>query len=492
MPSVYMGDRVASSNSSMSSNSKESSVVTGKKTYKKLLVASRPKGFALRNYEHLVSLTHGDFGSSAVGRVTFFLLKVAALETVRRFSKSKCPCVWRGLQGLQILVYPPFKWIQKWAPFRGLVKSMQALSRPLLVLSIASVFTDQPQSSDGTSDCVTDSHDSEVSASAELSPAQANLNTSPCEIAPEVLEYENWLTLLNQELENQGISLPERINDDELHRFYAASNNDFSCFLTSIKKTICWRESYRFLSGEELEMWSNMVFWHGSDLLHRPCLIVRLGIACSSLASEDRDQFAQAIVSQVEYGVLHLVDADNPQITVLVDCEGLSPLRIPMKMMRSCSSVLQDHFPNRLGCLFVIRLPAFVRVITQTFLQVLKPATRKKLKLGGKIYQNVLYDNLPTLPSYLGGCCTCMRCSKIGNWDMRQHNATGTSRIDRREDISGNEGLPSLHPSNELDGRQIINSDQMLRTAVISILLFWVFIALGAGIYDPGSRHLPP
>lgn len=75
-------------------------------------------------------------------------------------------------------------------------------------------------------------------------------------------------------------------------------------------------------------------------------------------------------VSQVEYGVVHLVDADNPHITVLVDCEGLSPLRIPMQMMRSCSSLLQDHFPNLLGCLLVIRLPAVLRVVAQTFIQV--------------------------------------------------------------------------------------------------------------------------
>ncbi|XP_014494631.1 sec14 cytosolic factor [Vigna radiata var. radiata] len=489
MPSVYMGGRVDNSTSSMGTNSKENSVVAGKNTYKNLLVASRPKGFAQRNYEQLVSFTHGDFGSSVVGRATFFLLKVAALETVRRLSKSKCPCVWRGLQGLQILVYPPFKWIQRWAPFRGLVKSMQVLSRPLLVLSIATVFTDQPQCSDGTSDCVVDSPESEVSA--ELSPAQPISNTSHSEIDPEVLEYENWLTLLNQELENQGISLPERINDDELHRFYAASNNDFSCFLASIKKTIRWRESYRFFSGEELETWSNMVFWHGFDVLHRPCLVVRLGIACRSLASEDRLQFAQAIISQVEYGVLHLVDADNPQIAVLVDCEGLSPLRIPMKVMRTCSSILQDYFPNRLGCLFVIRLPAIVRVIAQTFIQVLKPTTKKKLKLGGEIYWKELFDNFPTPPSYLGGRCTCMRCSKIGNWDMLQPHSTGTNIIDREQDISDNGGLPSL-PSNELDARQVSNSDQLLRKAVISFLVFWVFIALGAGIYDPGSLHLAP
>lgn len=75
-------------------------------------------------------------------------------------------------------------------------------------------------------------------------------------------------------------------------------------------------------------------------------------------------------VSQVEHGVLHLVDAEDSQITVLVDCDGLSPLKVPMQMMRSCSSLLQDHFPNRLGCLFVIHLPPVVRVLAQTFIQV--------------------------------------------------------------------------------------------------------------------------
>ncbi|XP_019448640.1 PREDICTED: uncharacterized protein LOC109351598 isoform X1 [Lupinus angustifolius] len=487
-----MGDTVDYGNLSMSSKP-SSAAISGTNTYKKLLVASRPKGFAKKNYEQLVSLTHGDFGSSVVGRATFFILEVATLEIVRRCSKTRFPFVWRGLQGLQILVYPPFKWIQRWAPFKGLVKSMQVLSRPLLVLSIATAFADQhSQCSDETSDGIPDSHDSELSA--ELSPVQANSNTGFCsnsERASEVSEYENWLTQLNQELENQGIILPERINDEELHRFYTASNNDFSCFLTSIMKTIRWRESYRIFSGEELELWSNMVFWHGFDVMHRPCLIVRLGLACSSLASKDRSLFAQAIISQVEYGVLNLVDADNPEITVLVDCERLSPLKIPMKMMRSCSSLLQDHFPNRLGCLFVIRLPAFVRVIAQTFIQVLKPATRKKLKIHGDMYHKVLHDNLPTLPSYLGGSCTCMKCSKIGKWDMLQPHASGTSRINSGADISDNEASTSLHPSDQLDRHQNSNHDQLLRSAIVSIIVFWVFIAVGAGIYDPGSLRLP-
>ncbi|KAJ0084731.1 hypothetical protein Patl1_30884 [Pistacia atlantica] len=100
---------------------------------------------------------------------------------------------------------------------------------------------------------------------------------------------------LSKELENQGIYLPERLNEDELHRFYTAANGDFSCFLASIKKTIRWRETYRILSEEELQTWSDMVFWHGFDVQHRPCLIVRLGLACYVMPSHDRPRFAQAI-----------------------------------------------------------------------------------------------------------------------------------------------------------------------------------------------------
>lgn len=68
-----------------------------------------------------------------------------------------------------------------------------------------------------------------------------------------------------------------------------------SCLILAIKKTLRWRETYKILSLEELEMWSRLVYWHGYDMKLRPCLIVRLGLACSSLASSDRPRFAQAI-----------------------------------------------------------------------------------------------------------------------------------------------------------------------------------------------------
>ena len=75
-------------------------------------------------------------------------------------------------------------------------------------------------------------------------------------------------------------------------------------------------------------------------------------------------------VSQIDQGVVNLINEEDPRITVLLDCHGISPFRIPMQMMRSFITVVQENYPNRLGVLFVVRLPPVVRVIAQTFLQV--------------------------------------------------------------------------------------------------------------------------
>lgn len=462
-----------------SRNAESAIVVAGKKGSKKAFPQGNHRQAALLSRSKIV-------GGGAAGDVALFLLKVAALETVRRVSKAKCPCIWRGIQALQVVCYPPFKFINRWAPFKGLIRGMQMLSRPLLLLSVAEAFSEQSVCSDD-SDGNSDSHEhSEINSEPSLVNSQLDARVSD-EVSPS-LTSENWLIQLHNELESQGISLTERINEDMLHRFYSASNGDISSLVASIKKTIRWRETYRILSEEELEEWSDVVFWHGVDMQHRPCLIVRLGLGCCVLPSRDRPRFAQAIISQVEHGVLHLFDAANTRITVLVDCEGLTPFRIPMQVLRSCSSILQDHFPNHLGCLLVIRLPPVLRVITQTFIQILKPTTRKKVKIEGEMFRKVLSEYLQTLPSYLGGNCTCMRCLKISNLDALPPLAKETNVMQPYSDVSDDEDLPSSHPSHQTDINMNGNCDQVLRAAVIGILMLWVFIALIAGLSDPDSR----
>lgn len=92
-----------------------------------------------------------------------------------------------------------------------------------------------------------------------------------------------------------GVTIFCRINEDELQRFYDAANGDLSCLLSSLKKTIRWRETYSILSLQELEKWSHLVFWHGFDVMLRPCLVIRLGLACSRLVPHERPRFTQAV-----------------------------------------------------------------------------------------------------------------------------------------------------------------------------------------------------
>ncbi|XP_042512544.1 phosphatidylinositol/phosphatidylcholine transfer protein SFH2-like [Macadamia integrifolia] len=369
-------------------------------------------------------------------------------------------------------------------PFQGSCKGMQALSRPVLFLSIATALSDRLENSRETSDHVDGSQ-----VCTEPHPEQSIMDTRIHNLAPQSLPSENWLLQLRKELEQQGISLPARIDEDELRRFYSAANGDFSCLLALVKKTIRWRETYNILSEHELEMWSHFVFWHGYDVKLRPCLIIRLGLAFSTLALCDRPRFAQAIVSQIEYGVLNLVNLEDPQIMVLIDCEGLSTFKVPMQMIRSCSVLVRDNYPNRLGCLLVIRLRPVVRVIAQTLVQILRPATRKKLRIEGDTYQKILSEYLRTFPSFLGGKCKCARCSTVGICDspanMDTDNSESSGNSTRGED-------PFLVGDlYEIELQSDVTCQQVLRTAIISMLMLFIFIALIGGMYGSESVPLP-
>ncbi|CAK9181498.1 unnamed protein product [Ilex paraguariensis] len=448
-----MGDSLCINHSS---KSLEPRVAKAKKLSKYCLVASIPKGFSPKTSKCITLVKRSIQGSGAAGDVGVFLLTTAALEIMRRFSRAKCPLVWRVLQALQVLCYPPFKWVERWAPFKVLVKHMQTLSRPMLVLTIATVFSEQSFFTKETSNNLDDS--------------QGSFESEPPDTSKE-----KWLLKLHKELENQGITLPQRLGEDELCRFYSIANGDFSRLLSSVKKTIYWRQNYTLFSPEELEAWSRLVFWHGSDVNLCSCLIIRLGLACSNLRPNDMSLFVKAVVSQIEHGVVNLVHTENPRITVVMDCKGLSPLGFPMQMMRSCAILLQDHYPNRLGLLIVIRLPLVARVITKTLFQVLKPATRQKLRIVGENYQKVLSEYLQTLPLFLGGKCLCSKCSELGN---RQGPKEEIIWMRRRLDLSNDANVPSPALSNHADARMNWNREHTpISTLIFGVLMLSIFIA---------------
>ncbi|CAO2826123.1 unnamed protein product [Amaranthus hypochondriacus] len=449
----------------------KSVIVSGKNQPNKRLVASIPKRFPIKALKRIVNVEQSIWGRGTISEVGFFMLKVAVLEAVRRFSKAYCPFFWSSIQALQFICLPPFKLFQKWGFFRGLINFMQALSRPLLLLSVGTFLSNR-------SDDVEENSDTSSASQLRIDPqpdTSANI-TSVSSEGTEIRTPETWMLQLFGELEKEGIVLPERITDDDLRRFYHVANGDFSSFLSSVKRTINWRKSFRFMSVQELEDWSEMVFWHGFDAKRRPCLIIRVQSACFNTVSEEKSRLPEIVVSQMEYGILHLVKAEDPLVTVLMDCEGLSPFGFPLHSMRSCAILLQDHYPNRLAALYVVRLPSIARVIARTLFQVLRPGTRRKLQILGEDYKEVLTELLETLPSFLGGDCSCPKCLKfIG----KANNMVGPSIEYEVENVRSSH---SAYPNDEFE---LIKCDRVLKSIVIGLLVLLLCIVYNIRFRNP-------
>uniref|UniRef100_A0A5K1D383 Uncharacterized protein n=6 Tax=Nymphaea colorata TaxID=210225 RepID=A0A5K1D383_9MAGN len=119
---------------------------------------------------------------------------------------------------------------------------------------------------------------------------------------------------------------------------------------------------------------------------------------------------------------------------------------------------------------------------------MLKPVTRQKLHIEGDKYIKILSEHLQTIPLLLGGCCRCAQCSAL----TARH--TCQSIIDSNEDLQ-----PSDSSVEVVDNSYMLDQlsysghcDKVLRTAILSILMLWVVIALIAGIYDPEQYSLLP
>jgi hypothetical protein len=72
----------------------------------------------------------------------------------------------------------------------------------------------------------------------------------------------------------------------------------------------------------------------------------------------------------MEYGVLNLLNEEDPRITVIMDCKGTTAIGFPVSMMKTCAKLVQDNYPTRLAALFAVNLPPVVRVVANAITQV--------------------------------------------------------------------------------------------------------------------------
>ncbi|GJN22854.1 hypothetical protein PR202_gb10455 [Eleusine coracana subsp. coracana] len=156
-----------------------------------------------------------------------------------------------------------------------------------------------------------------------------------------------------------------------------------------------------------------------------------------------------------------------------------------MQMMRSFITVVQENYPNRLAVLFVVRLPPVVRVIAQTFLQVLKPSTKQKLRFEGDSYKKTLAEFLQIVPAFLGGKCSCPQCEKPR--DCLAIQAGEGSKSQQRQ-ISVDDGARFSHfDFEEAEIPSPYSCEHAIRAAIIGLLMVCIFFAFLAGMNEPSA-----
>lgn len=465
------------------------------------MVKSLKNAMVATAVQPIVSLKSIRVNRESGSKLLAFGIKVAALEIIRRHTQIRCPPIWAFIQSLPLLQIPPFSWLQHWGPLNYLLIGSQAFSKPIMFLSLANTISDKldelrtvDEPATGVIETCNDEAfvvDSEAIGPLAIVPTNIEREQGTLqarEYAPDDV------TLLKRELEKSGVSLPERIGDDELKRFLLAANNNVKRCATLVKRNVRWRETFYFFPQYELEKWSSLVFWHGYDVQMRPCLVVRIGWAYSILKANERPRFAQAILSQVEYGVTHLLQDEDPRITVIIDCEGTPAIGFPINMLKSCCARVQENYPTRLAALFVVNLPPVVRVIAQAIIQVLKPATKRKIFVEGD-HSNALvehYGSPDSMPIFLGGNCACSDCNKsalTSNKSVRLQLMDNEEALDDDDDDDDESDLDDLSREGELSAFQRFNS--ILRAIIVGFLMLWVVISLLAGFFDPEVDFIP-
>lgn len=121
--------------------------------------------------------------------------------------------------------------------------------------------------------------------------------------------------------------------------------------------------------------------------------------------------------------------------------------------------------------------------------QVLKPTTKQKLRIEGDSFQKVLSECFQSLPSYLGGTCTCIICVKLQGGDICRMPERRT--VTTQSQINGGD-FPLLETGDEYDMLMENNWSETIRSAVIGVLIVFVLIAFVEGMYNTGSRPVLP
>jgi hypothetical protein len=104
---------------------------------------------------------------------------------------------------------------------------------------------------------------------------------------------------------------------------------------------------------------------------------------------------------------------------------GISRVSSVYGYLRQASAISQDHYPERLGKLYLINAPWGFSGVWSVVKGFLDPVTVNKIHILGAYYQSELLSQVPkeNLPMEFGGICSCdggCEFSDMGPWQEKE------------------------------------------------------------------------
>jgi CRAL/TRIO domain len=103
----------------------------------------------------------------------------------------------------------------------------------------------------------------------------------------------------------------------------------------------------------------------------------------------------------------------------IMDLKGVGITKAPSVYgyLRSASAISQDHYPERLGKLYLINAPWGFSTVFSVVKSFLDPVTVQKIHVLGSGYQAELLSQVPmeNLPKQFGGTCECDGGCELGD-----------------------------------------------------------------------------
>lgn len=218
-------------------------------------------------------------------------------------------------------------------------------------------------------------------------------------------------------------------NPDAIKRFALAQEFKQDVIITKWKNWVQWRTTYKpekINEEEEViekQMETGKLRWYKHDNQNRPCLYYKMRYHRPGLANAD--EAVRYFVYMLEKGIREAEKLGQTKIVVVYDRKGYSKNNHDpqtVDTMKKLMPILQDYYPERLECFYVLGANWFYRMMFDIVKAFLSKKTIEKVKVLAGVEDLLQYFDKENLSIEYGGIPESSKFGKqLANSSIKTH-----------------------------------------------------------------------